>query len=472
MIRIFVTFCLTISSLFLAAQSSDPVLMRINGKDIMRSEFEYAFNKNNTALGEKATAVQEYLPMFVDFKLKVAEAEEMRLDTLASFKEELATNRAQLAENYLVDENYIERKAHDIYAKDSATIGAGGFLKVIHLIFPLRQTATPTEVAAAKAKADSAYNMLNEGKAFDETGRYFKVMPNAYTPFEIMRGQAYKEFEDVAYSLADGQYSSPFKSPVGYHIVKRISQRPFGQYEEYRANIIKMLEQRNIRHEARMKRGYDLAREMGGGITPQEALAREDSLLEEKYPEFSNLMREYYDGLLFFEVCNREVWNKASNDIKGLEKYFKKNKKKYKFETPRFRGAVIHAKNETDLAKAKNLVAEISSAEEYRKIIDDNFYIDSVYTVRLEIGVFAVGDNGWVDKIVFSQGDGGKKKRGYEYVDVAGKVIEKPETYNDVRGLVVSDYQKHLENEWVKTLRKKFDVRINDEVLKTVNNHD
>ena len=88
------------------------------------------------------------------------------------------------------------------------------------------------------------------------------------------------------------------------------------------------------------------------------------------------------------------------------------------------------------------------------------------------MGVFAVGDNPWVDKSVFGQGDGGRMKRGYEYVDVVGTVLEKPQTYKDVKGLVVNDYQRYIEEKWVKGLRKKYKVEIFDEVLKTVNNHD
>jgi peptidyl-prolyl cis-trans isomerase SurA len=53
-----------------------------------------------------------------------------------------------------------------------------------------------------------------------------------------------------------------------------------------------------------------------------------------------------------------------------------------------------------------------------------------------------------------------------------GEVIEAPETYKDVKGLVTADYQKHLEEKWVKSLRKKYKVKVDKDVLKTVNNHD
>ena len=453
------------------AQVTDPVLMRVNGKEVTRSEFEYAFNKNNTNLAGEGQTVEEYLPMYVDFKLKVAEAEALQLDTLASFKEEFERDRKLMAENYLVDTCFINDEAYKIYAKDSATIGLDGFIEVAHIVFLAKQQAPVTDIRLAKARIDSAYAMLNQGQTFEEVAAYFKIPAQAIRSFEIVRGQVYPEFEQAAYALADGNYSAPFESPAGYHIVKRISSRPFGSFVEYKPAIVQMLEQQNIREAARMKRGRDLARELGGNITPQEALALEDSLLESKYPEFGNLMREYYEGLLFFEVSTREVWNKVSTDEEALAKYFKKNKKKYKFETPRFRGAVVQANSQENLEMVKTILAD-QPFENYKAAIEANLPKDSVRTVRVEVGLFAIGDNAWVDKMVFGQGEGGKLRRGFVAVETVGAVIEGPETYKDVKGVVTADYQKYLEEKWVKSLRKKYKVKVDKDVLKTVNNHE
>lgn len=469
--KILYTLALFLVSLSLTAQDSNPVLMTINGKEVRRAEFEYALNKNNVALGEDKKAVKEYLPMYIDFKLKVAEAEALHLDTLSSFIDELTENRKQLAENYLIDNDYILREAHSIYAKDSATIGVDGFINVAHIFIPLKQQASQSDISKAKARIDSAHVMLKNGVDFVEAATAIEVPKNVVAQFEIVRGQAYKEFEEAAFTLADGDFSEPFRSPAGFHIVKRYAHRPFGQFEDYREVIIKMLEKRGIRNIARIKKGNLLAKEMGGNMTAEQALEIENARLETKYPEFGNLMTEYHDGLLFFEVCTREVWNKAAGDEEGLNKFFKKNKKRYKFETPRFRGAVIYANSKEDILKAQQLFKE-APLENYRQILKDNFYVDSVYTIRLEMGVFAVGDNAWIDKLVFSQGDGGKMKRGYEMADTVGVLLEKPESYKDVKGTVVSDYQRHIEEQWVKSLRKKYKVEVFDKVLKTVNNHD
>ena len=454
----------------LSAQPADPVLLTVGNKEVVRSEFEYAFNKNRENLSDSAIGVDEYLQMYIDFKLKVVEAEALGLDTLASFKEEYRKDRSQLAENYLTDPDYVENEAYRIYAKDSATIGAEGFVMVSHILFRTNQKDDLANIAIAKARVDSAYSMIAAGATFDEVAEYFSIPAQVIAPFEIIKGQVYKEFENVAFSLTDGEISLPFESPVGFHIVKRCSARPFGSYEEYRPAIIKMLERNNIHQRARLKKGLDLAKEFGGGITPQEALAREDSLLESKYPEFGNLMREYYDGLLFFEVSTRQVWGKVPADEKGLNKYFKKNKKRYRFETPRFRGAVIHANSQENLGMVKAML-DGKSYDDYKATIEANLPKDSLKTVRVEMGIFAIGDNAWIDKFVFKQGEGGEYRKGYAFVDVVGDVIEQPETYKDVKSVVQSDYQKFLEEKWVKELRKKYKVKVDKEVLKTVNNH-
>lgn len=458
-----------LASVSVTGQSSDPVLMKVNGVEVTRSEFEYALNKNNATLEGKAKAAKEYLPMYIDFKLKVAEAKAQGIDTLSSFIEEFKADRARQAEEYLIDRDYMEREAHNIYAKDSATIGKDGFIKMSQVIFPMRQDISAEEKSAIRAKADSAFQMLNAGASFDAVVRkYMNTHPDT---FEIIRGQTFKEFEQAAFALKDGGFSHPVLSPAGYHIIKRISHRPFGEYKTYRANIMSILEKRNIKAIARYRLGYKLAKKMAPGTTPEQALAREDSLLETKYPEFGNLMREYRDGLMFFEISNREVWQKAATDEKGLQKFFKKNKKKYKFEVPHFRGAIIYCNSDEELHKAQKLLKD-AEIDDYKNIVKNNFTKDSVCTIRLETGIFPIGENPWIDKEVFGQGKGGRMKKGYTTVGTVGKILKKkPETYKDVSGLVVNDYQQYLEKEWLKNLHKKYKVEVYQDVLKTVNNH-
>jgi len=90
-------------SLMMLAQTEDPVIMKINGKNIKKSEFEYIYKKNNNEQVIDQKTLQEYVELFKNFKLKVAEAEYQGLDTTQAFKKELNEYRVQLAKPYLSD---------------------------------------------------------------------------------------------------------------------------------------------------------------------------------------------------------------------------------------------------------------------------------------------------------------------------------------------------------------------------------
>ena len=91
----------------LSAQNADPVIMTIDGKDITRSEFEYSYNKNNADGVMDKKGIEDYVPLFVTFKLKVAAAEDAHVDTLTRVKKELDGYREQMLMPYLVDTAYI-----------------------------------------------------------------------------------------------------------------------------------------------------------------------------------------------------------------------------------------------------------------------------------------------------------------------------------------------------------------------------
>ena len=110
--------------------------------------------------------------------------------------------------------------------------------------------------------------------------------------------------------------------------------------------------------------------------------------------------------------------------------------------------------------------------EEYRAIVTKELAGNDKKTLRMEMGLFARGDNKWVDKLVFGSGDGGEKRENLPFVDVVGLLVDAPVSYTDVKAAVTDDYNKYKEQKWIKKLRRKYDVEIYEEVLKTVNNHD
>ena len=109
-------FILALFLLPFAIQAQDEILMRINGKPVTKSEFERIYHKNNIQDNASDSAqIRDYLTLFVNFKLKVTEAEQLGLDTLSSFLQELQGYRDQLARSYLKDTVTEEEFARQVY---------------------------------------------------------------------------------------------------------------------------------------------------------------------------------------------------------------------------------------------------------------------------------------------------------------------------------------------------------------------
>ena len=158
------TFSLTLT---VGAQVVDPVIMTVNGKQVTRSEFEYSFNKNGNP--EKAVdirAIEDYVPMFINYKLKVAAAEAARLDTLSSFKKEFMTYRDMQLTSYLVDSTFIDSVATSIYKDSEKQLNGHDLLKPSHILILVPASATEAEKKIYRQRIDSIYSALQHGADF------------------------------------------------------------------------------------------------------------------------------------------------------------------------------------------------------------------------------------------------------------------------------------------------------------------
>ena len=180
---------------------------------------------------------------------------------------------------------------------------------------------------------------------------------------------------------------------------------------------------------------------------------------------YRNLLNEYGDGLLLFEISNDKVWNKAVVDTAGIRKYFEANRTKYTWDKPRFKGIYACCKTEAMAKEIEDLMNKNSMNNLLVKVL--NFYaatdMDAVYARK---GLYEKGSVPAVDLKVW--GIEGYKSSVYPYVVVRGKVLDAPEEYNDVSGKVTADYQNYLDEQWIKSLRAKYKVEINKDVLKTI----
>lgn len=470
--KLFVSLALVAANLTAVAQE-DPIVMRINGMPVTRSEFEYNYNKNNSEGVIDKKDVKEYTDLFVNYKLKVLAALDDHLDTLSSYQTEFRTYRDQQIRPLLVPEGAKEKECRAYYDGMLARLEGKQLLQPAHILIRLTQDASEEERVAAKTKIDSVYQALKDGADFAELAKNVSQDPGSAVRGGMLPwigpNQVVKEFEEVAYSLEVDEISEPFLMPFGYDIVKLLGKKDLESYEELHDMIMKYLDGQGIENH--------LAQQVLDSIAGQNEKTVEQ-ILDEKTEEFcakdnelKYLVQEYHDGLLLFEECNRRIWEPAAKDTVALAKYFKQHKKEYAWDEPHFSGMVYYCKQPTDVNAVKKLVKKLPQ-DQWMNTIRENFNKDSIM-VRVERRLFKKGENANVDLLAMKvKGAELKPIKNYPNVGVFGKVLKKgPAEWTDVSSQVVNDYQRFKEDEFVAELRKRYTVEIDEEVLKTVNNH-
>lgn len=581
--KTFLIIAAAIASLTATAQSE--TLMTINGKAVSAGEFLYIYEKNNQAGAVDPKTMDEYLDMFVNFKLKVAEAEAQGIDTTEAFKKELKGYRAQATPKYMQDEAAMDSLVEMSWRHISKDRRAA------HIAIQCPMSAGEEEVIAAKAKIDEALERVTIGKgvmkgkgkkaklvrqkveAFDAVAREMSTDPSVQetggelgwiTPFRYVypleeavyntpvggissvfrtqygfhivlveeerdhmevkashimkmvpadtldalkkaqidsiagivtvenfaeiaqresddrgssarggelgwfgKGMMVKPFEDAAFSMGVGEISAPVRSQYGWHILYKEAERGIQPLDSMRAQIERQVKRDERAQEAdksfirKTRAEYNLPAEMSDA----EVKAYADEHLEEKYPDLKNLVQEYHDGILLFEVSLREVWDKAAKDTAGLEAYFKAHKKEYNTWTaPRWKGYLIQAKDKSS-AKAAKAIIKSADADSIQSYINKRINCDSVTYVKVQHGLWEKGKNGAIDKY------GLKDKKAtftpneqLPIVECIGKKLKAPESWTDEKGKVTTDYQDYLEAEWIKTLRAKYEVKVDEKV--------
>ena len=456
------------------AQTADPVVMTLNGNPVLRSEFEYSYNKNNSETVVDKKSVADYVPLFVNYKLKVLAAEAAGIDTTSAFRKEFLSYRDQQVRPSFINDDDVEAEARKIYKETQTRIDSnGGLVRPSHILLMLKQNATQAEQDAAKLRADSIYTALVKGANFADLARRLSDDKGSASRGGdiswVQKGQTVKEFEDVVFAMKKGELSKPFLSPFGYHIVKLMDKQNFFPYDTLRADIRRFIDQRGLRDHIVSQKLDSLAKAAQPATTVQSLLDKRADEMAAKDPALRNLIREYHDGLLLYEISNRLVWDKAAKDEAGLAAFFKKNRKRYAWTEPRFKGIAYNCKNAADVEAVKRSIKKVDFddwAETLRKQFNDS-------TLRIKVvkGIFKKGDNALVDREIFQVDTTYTAPKGYEHTAVFGKKLKAPKTYDDVRELVVADYQEYLEKQWIANLRKQYPVVLNEEALATINKH-
>ena len=141
----------------------------------------------------------------------------------------------------------------------------------------------------------------------------------------------------------------------------------------------------------------------------------------------------------------------------------------FRFKEPCFKGIVLFCKDEAVFNEVKTMLDGVDMNEWIDRILDYNKDGIKVRVMRgsSETGIIKQGQNEYVDKIVFGKGEY-KPMENYPYVNVIGRILKQPDSFQDVAGQVAEDYQNYLEDEWIKVLRKKYNYKIYRKALKKV----
>lgn len=210
----------------MAQPAADPTLMTVDGRPVSRSEFEAIYKKNNKDAAVTKEALDEYLDLFINYKLKVRAAEEAGLDTVSKFKSELEGYRRQLARPYLIDRSLNDNLMQEAYQR------LGQEVRASHILVQLPADPTPEDTLAAWKKVTALRARVVGGEDFAKvaTGKGGSDDPSAaknggdlgyFTALQMVY-----PFETVAYGTPVGQVSQPVRTRFGYHIIKVVDKRP------------------------------------------------------------------------------------------------------------------------------------------------------------------------------------------------------------------------------------------------------
>lgn len=217
---------------------NEPVLMTIGSTKVTVAEFENVFHKNNTKEGSTdAKSLNDYVDLFVNFKLKVKEAEELGLDTAKSFKEELGGYRKQLAQPYLTDKDVNEKLLRETYDRMQEDVHAS------HILVKVTENALPKDTIDAYNKIMKIRARILKGEDFNKVASEKGISDD---PSSKDNGgdlgfftslQMVYPFESAAYKTKVGEISMPVRTRYGYHIIK-VTERRKAQGEVLASHIM------------------------------------------------------------------------------------------------------------------------------------------------------------------------------------------------------------------------------------------
>ena len=216
---------LILSTLTLSAQKKSEIVVTIGDLKVNSDDFEANYRKNNTNILDKKDikSPEDYLDLFIRFKLKVFEAEKLGYDTVRSYRNELDGYRRELVKPYMTDVSFEEEMVKTAYHRTQYEREAS------HLLIRVAPDASAADTLAAWNKITSLRKQIMDGADFNEMAAKYSEDPSAaqnkgmlgyFSAFQMIF-----PFEDMAYRTPVGQVSEIVRTSYGYHLIKVLDER-------------------------------------------------------------------------------------------------------------------------------------------------------------------------------------------------------------------------------------------------------
>lgn len=421
--------CLLMGLEFSVSYAEDRrVLFRIDGEETSVEEFEHYYTQ---VYAVSRVSVEQFLPHFLYYKLKVADAKRQSWDTITDFRLQCSALQNEI----------LKSEKRGVPQKQDTLLN---WVKFRQISFLLPQHASSEQERVARQRIDSVYTALKNGIPFEKLAQpYIKnLLPSPYLDGEwIPERCLIKEFTEQLSTLKKGNYSAPFFSPLGIHIVYLLDRRQ-GVYPSGATGNVAVQK-----------------------VADSGPTEWKDSLLNKTRMELCQVS----DGLLAAYWDKRHGGTKSGNiSDKELQNYFESHKNDYTWDLPHFKGGVIHCLNKKVASKLKKRLKKCP-LDKWNEEISAFSQENPEWKVVVETGLFQIGTNPYVDKLAFKCGHF-TPRTDLPYAFVLGKRLKKgPEDFQDVRDEVQRDYRLWTERAQMEELKRGFRIEINQDILKTVN---
>ena len=348
-----------------------------------------------------------------------------------------------------------------------------GKIKAAQILLQFPPNASAETRNKMKLLADSLYQALEDGASFPALAAQFSNDNLSYQlggemePFGV--GTFDPVFEKSVFGLTkDGAITRPLLTNLGYHIVKRLAMIPVNtDSAEAMADLKRQVlndGRVNAARAALVKKAYEQTRLNKEVYDEARLLDYYRDHLETYNQAFAAQMKEFKEGNLLFEIMQSRIWEKAAEDSTGLKKYYLAHQAEYYW--PASADVIIFTSKDSATATAARAAIAINTPawRDLLRSFENSVQADSG---RYELAQLPVRDTlalhaGAITSPLLNPID-----KAWHFLFIQKKYPPgQPRSFEEAQGFVLNDYQEHLENEWIKALKKKYPVKINEEVLK------